>query len=86
MFRQNFSKFSPAALKREEILLLGLSKFSKFSPAALKGRLMCISEDLNGVRWILVISGYFKGSKDIARDLAFRNLGDPTWPSEILKI
>jgi len=40
----NFLKFSPAALKKEEILLSGLPKFSKFSPAALKKDL-CISED-----------------------------------------
>ena len=66
-------------------MLLGLSKFSKFSPAALKGR-FGISEDLNGVGWILVTSGYFKGSKDIERDLALRNLGVSTWRSEILKI
>ena len=31
-----FSKFLPAALKKEEICLLGLPKFSKISPAALK--------------------------------------------------
>ena len=34
--RQKFLKFSPAALKMEEILRHGLPKFSKISPAALK--------------------------------------------------